>query len=67
MEEEVKLSRRYGMVLSLLGVIFSIGLYLYWAASYDAWTDLGLYSIVISLGGISASALFLFSIKDEDQ
>jgi hypothetical protein len=67
MEEEVKLSRKYGMVLSLLGLIFSIGLYLFWASSYDAWTDVGLYSVVIILGGMSASALFLFSIKDEDQ
>ncbi len=67
MEEEVRLSRRYGWVLSLLGLIASIVLYVWWAASYDAWTDVGLYSIVITLGGISASALFLFSIKDEDQ
>lgn len=67
MEEEVKLSGKFGWVLSLLGLIASIVLYVWWAASYDAWTDVGLYSIVITLGGVSASALFLFSIKDEDQ
>lgn len=49
-------------------LIFLAGalLYLVWAALYNAWTDIGLYSISIVLVGTGLSGLFLTSVKDED-
>jgi hypothetical protein len=46
----------------LLLFLGGIALYLLWAIVYDAWLDVGLYSIVVLMVGFGAVGYLLYSI-----
>ena len=64
MEEEVELPKRIKLIFSFLVLIAGLALYIYWAASYDAWLDIGLYSISVPIIGFGLVGIFLFTRKD---
>lgn len=64
MKQEVALPRIYKLVFSFLVLIGGLALYIFWAASYDAWTDIGLYSVVIILIGFGLVGIFLYTRKE---
>ena len=70
MEKQVEMPRMYKLLFSFLVFIAGLGLYLYWAASYNAWLDIGLYSISVPIIGFGLVGIFLFTRKEiveEDQ
>jgi len=67
MEKEVELPQKYKLIFSFLVLIAGIGLYLYWAASYDAWTDIGLYAVAAPIIGFGLVGIFLFTRKEVEE
>ena len=70
MEKEVELPKKYKLIFSFLVLIAGLSLYIYWAASYDAWTDIGLYALSAPIIGFGLVGIFLFTRKEveiEDQ
>ncbi len=71
MEKQVEMPKTFKLLFSLLVFIAGLALYLYWAASYDAWTDIGLYSISVPIIGFGLVGIFLFTrkevVEEEDQ
>lgn len=71
MKKQVEMPKTFKLLFSLLVFIAGLGLYLYWAASYDAWTDIGLYSISVPIIGFGLVGIFLFTrkevVEEEDQ
>lgn len=67
MEKEVELPKRIKLLFSFLVLIAGLGLYLYWAASYNAWTDIGLYSISVPIIGFGLVGVFLFTRKEIEE
>jgi hypothetical protein len=69
MEKEVELPKKYKLIFSFLVFIAGLGLYLYWAASYNAWTDIGLYAISAPVICFGLAGMFLYTrkeVEDED-
>lgn len=64
MEQEVELPRRFKLIFAFLVFISGLALYLYWAAAYSAWTDIGLYSVVMVLMGFGLAGMFLYTRKE---
>ena len=71
MEQQVELPKAYKLLFSILVFIAGMGLYLYWASTYDAWVDIGLYSISVPIILFGAVGIFLFTrkevVEEEDQ
>jgi hypothetical protein len=64
MEQEVALPKSIKLVFAFLVFISGVALYFYWAASYSAWTDIGLYSVVVVLMGFGLSGIYLYTRKE---
>jgi len=67
MENEVELPKIYKLIFSFLVLIAGIGTYLFWAASYDAWTDIGLYAVSVPVIGFGLAGIFLFTRKEVEE
>jgi hypothetical protein len=67
MEKEVELPKKFKLMFSFLVLIAGLLLYLYWAASYDAWTDIGLYAISAPVIGFGLVGIFLYTRKDVEE
>jgi hypothetical protein len=55
---KVNPARAFYLLLLVAGVI----LYLLWSIIYDAWLDIGLYSVVILLVGFGLAGYLLYGI-----
>jgi hypothetical protein len=55
---KVNYARAFYLVLLVTGVI----LYLLWSLLFDAWTDLGLYSITMMMVGFGLVGYLLYTI-----
>jgi len=55
---KVNPARAFYLLLLVAGVI----LYLFWAIYYNAWLDIGLYSIVILMVGFGLFGYLLYNI-----
>ena len=64
MEQEVKLPNVYKLAFSFLVLIAGLVLYIGWAAMYDAWTDIGLYSTSVPMIAFGLVGIFLFTRKE---
>jgi len=55
-------------LISLLLLIFGVGLYIYWGTRYNVWYDIGIYSVtsVFVISGIVGILLSLYE-KTEEQ
>ena len=67
MEQEVEMPRTFKLVMAILVLIAGLGLYLYWAASYNAWTDIGLYAISVPVILFGLAGIFLFTRKEPEE
>ncbi len=67
MKKEVELPTKYKLLFCILVLIAGLALYLGWAASYDAWTDIGLYSISAPIIGFGLVGVFLFTRKEPEE
>lgn len=67
MEKEVELPRIFKLVFAFLVLIAGLALYFYWAASYDAWADIGLYAVVAPVIGFGLAGVFLFTRKEPEE
>jgi hypothetical protein len=67
MEKEVELPKKFKLLFSFLVLIAGLGLYIYWAASYDAWTDIGLYAVIAPVIGFGLVGIFLFTRKEVEE
>jgi hypothetical protein len=67
MEKEVELPKKFKLIFSFLVLIAGIGTYLYWAASYDAWADIGLYALIAPVIGFGLVGIFLFTRKEVEE
>ena len=63
--ETRKLILGFYTLLLIVGVLF----YLIWSMLYDAWTDIGVYSISAVTIGFGAIGILLYTIKplEEDE
>ena len=64
MEQEVELPRIFKLAFSFLVFIAGLALYIYWAAAYNAWTDIGLYAISMPVILFGLAGIFLFTRKE---
>ncbi|UCF07521.1 MAG: hypothetical protein JSW28_07690 [Thermoplasmata archaeon] len=64
MEQEVELPSIFKLIFSVLVLIAGVALYIFWAASYNAWTDIGLYSVCIIVIGFGVAGIFLSTRKE---
>ncbi|MCX6667429.1 MAG: hypothetical protein NTV74_04210 [Euryarchaeota archaeon] len=55
-------------LISLLLLLFGVGLYIYWGIRYNVWYDIGIYSVtsVFVISGIVGILLSLYE-KTEEQ
>ena len=55
-------------LISLLLLIFGVGLYIYWGVRFGVWYDIGIYSVtsVLVISGIVGILLSLYE-KTEEQ
>ncbi len=67
MKKEVELPKIYKLIFAILVLIAGLGLYLYWAASYDAWTDIGLYAISVPVICFGLAGIFLYTRKEVEE
>ena len=67
MEKEVELPKKYKLLFSILVLFAGLAIYLYWAASYDAWTDIGLYAISAPIIGFGLVGIFLYTRKEVEE
>lgn len=67
MEKEVELPVIFKLIFSFLVLIGGLALYIYWAASYDAWTDIGLYAISVPVILFGLAGIFLFTRKEPEE
>lgn len=67
MEKEIEMPQTFKLLFSFLVLIAGLALYLGWAASYDAWTDIGLYSISAPIIGFGLVGVFLFTRKEPEE
>ncbi|MEM2935012.1 MAG: hypothetical protein QXF32_01430 [Candidatus Thermoplasmatota archaeon] len=51
------------IILCLLVIIAGIAFYLLWNLKYNAWTDIGIYSITIFFVGFGVFGLLYSAIK----
>ena len=64
MEKEVEMPKSAKLVFAVLVLLAGIFLYLFWAVSYDAWTDIGLYAISAPIIAFGLAGIFLFTRKE---
>jgi hypothetical protein len=64
MEKDVELPRKFKLLFSFLVLLSGLLLYLSWASLYNAWTDIGLYSISVPIIGFGLAGIFLFTRKE---
>jgi hypothetical protein len=67
MEKEVELPVIFKLIFSFLVLIAGLALYIYWAAAYDAWTDIGLYAISMPIILFGLAGIFLFTRKEPEE
>jgi hypothetical protein len=67
MEKEVELPVIFKLIFSFLVFIAGLALYIYWAASYNAWTDIGLYAISVPIILFGLAGIFLFTRKEPEE
>ena len=67
MEQEVEMPRTFKLVMAILVLFAGLALYLYWAASYNAWTDIGLYAISVPVILFGLAGIFLFTRKEPEE
>lgn len=58
-----KIVRGFCVLLLVAGIL----LYLGWGLMFGAWSDVGLYSVVVLLVGFGLVGTILYSIKDEEE
>ncbi len=67
MKQEVELPQKFKLIVSFFILIAGVLLYLYWAAAYDAWADVGLYAISAPVIGFGLVGIFLFTRKEVEE
>ena len=63
MEVPLAIPRTFYLVLLVAGV----GFYIIWSALFDAWTDLGVYTISSILVGFGLVGTLLYGIRDRQE
>jgi hypothetical protein len=48
-------------------LVFAIAFYFIWSAMYGTWTDLAIYAVTITLGGLGLVGTLLYTIRDEEE
>ncbi len=67
MQKDVELPKIFKLIFSFLVLIAGLGTYLYWAASYDAWTDIGIYAVSVPVICFGLVGIYLFTRKDIEE
>jgi hypothetical protein len=67
MKEEVEMPNKIKLLFSFIVLAAGLALYFIWAASYDAWLDIGLYSISVPIIGFGLVGIFLFTRKEIEE
>lgn len=67
MEQDVELPVIFKLIFSFLVLIAGLALYFYWAASYNAWADIGLYAISVPVMLFGLVGIFLFTRKEPEE
>ncbi len=67
MEKDVELPTIFKLLFAILVLIAGLALYIFWAASYDAWADIGLYAVVVPIIGFGLAGIFLFTRKEPEE
>ncbi len=63
---ETALSRKLIFFFYLAVFLFGIIFYISWSASYDTWTDIGVYSVTVIAVGFGLLGMLLHSPKRDE-
>lgn len=54
-------------VFYMVLLAFAIGFYFIWSAMYDAWTDLAVYTVTVTCGGLGLVGTLLYTIREKEE
>ena len=66
-EELMELPLVIPKVFYMALLVGAIGFYFIWSSMFGAWTDLGVYTVTVILGGLGLVGTLLYTIREREE